>query len=226
LDFEEAVAKAPPGWRHFTEDDVRRLPVDVQAHELPRAPADAHGERLVCGLFWTLVYHLEPELWDELARFEPIHPALLDELPAAVETAIDVGAGSGRLTADLAKRSRRTIAVEPSAGLRAILTRRLPQVEAIAGWAEHLPIPDGWSELTASCATFGPDEAILSELRRVTARGGTIALISPEQPEWFEAHGWRRVTLPAVPAPSPPRRLEDFFGPLDPPHELVTIRVD
>lgn len=225
MEFEEAVAKAPPGWRHFTEDDVARLPVEVREHELARVPGGTRGESLVRGLFWTLVYHLEPERWDQLARSEPIQPALLDTLPASVATALDVGAGSGRLTAELVKRSRRTIAIEPSAGLRAILRRRLPQVEAIAAWAEDLPVADGWSELTASCAVFGPDEAILSELRRVTSRGGTIALISPEQPEWFEAHGWTRVTLPPVSAPPHSRGLDEFFGPLDPPHEVVMLRV-
>jgi len=225
LDFEEAVEKAPPGWRHFTEDDVARLPADVREHELARVPNGTHGERLVRGLFWTLVYHLEPERWDELARFEPIHPELVAALPASVDAAVDVGAGSGRLTVHLAQRSRRTVAVEPSAGLRGILRRRLPQVEAIAGWAEELPLPDACSELTAACGAFGPDPAILSELRRVTAAGGMVALISPEQPEWFEANGWNRIALPPLPAPEHPGALEDFFGPLDPPHEMVTLQL-
>jgi SAM-dependent methyltransferase len=225
LDFEEAVEKAPPGWRHFTEKDIARLPLRVREHELARVPDGAHGERLVRGMFWTLVYHLEPARWDELARFEPIHPDLIEALPRDVGTAVDVGAGSGRLTAHLVKRSRRTVAVEPSAGLRALLERRLPQVEAIEGWAEDLPLEGGWSELTAACGALGPDPAVLAELRRVTARGGSVALLSPEHPEWFEANGWRRITFPPIPAPEHPRRLDDFFGPLDPPHEMVILEL-
>lgn len=225
MDFDEAVEKAPPGWRHFTENDVARLPLGVREHELARVPEGAHGERLVRGLFWTLVYHLEPERWDELARYEPIHPELIAALPAAIDTALDVGAGSGRLTAHLVQRSRHTIAVEPSAGLRAILQRRLPSVDCIGGWADRLPLPDGIAELTAASGAFGPEPAILTELRRVTAQGGAIALISPEEPEWFEAQGWRRISLPAVPVPDHPHTLEDFFGPLDPPHELVMLAV-
>ena len=225
MEFEEAVAKAPPGWRHFTEDDVRRLPADVRDHELARVPDGTHGDRLVRGLFWTLVYHLEPERWDELARHEPIHPGLLATLPAHVESAVDVGAGSGRLTAHLVKRSPRVVAVEPSSGLRELLHARFPEVEAIAAWAEELPLADGWSQLTAASGAFGPDEAILSELRRVTAPGGTVALISPEQPEWFEAQGWKRVSLPPLPPPAHRRELEEFFGPLDPPHEMVLLNL-
>ena len=225
MDFDEAVEKAPAGWKRFAEADIARLPNDVRERARARVPAGAHGERLVRGMFWTLVYHLEPRRWDKLARHEPIHPGLIEALPSHVDSAVDVGAGSGRLTAHLVKRSRRVVAVEPSSGLRELLQERFPHVEAIAGWAEALPLPDGWSQLTAACGAFGPDEAILSELRRVTTPGGTVALISPEQPEWFEAQGWKRISLPPLPPPDHPRELEEFFGPLDPPHEMVLLNL-
>jgi hypothetical protein len=151
LNFEEAVEKAPPGWRHFSITDVARLPASVRAHELAGVPAGERGERVIRALFWTLVYHLEPEKWDELARFEPIHPSLIAALPRNVETSIDVGAGSGRLTSHLVGRSVSVIAVEPSDGLRSLLMQRLPTVRAVAGWAEALPIDDRSSQLTASC---------------------------------------------------------------------------
>ena len=196
MDFEEAVDKAPPGWRHFSVEDIDRLPFAIRAHELARVPRGETEERILRGLFWTLVYHLEPGRWDALARHEPIAAGLLEALPRHVHTAIDVGAGSGRLTERLVTRTRRTIAVEPSAGLRALLTRRLPRVRTLAGWAERLPLRDRSSQLTAACGAFGPDTEILAELERVTVPGGTIALISPEQPDWFEERGWRRVSVP------------------------------
>src|SRR5437773_888823 len=148
---------------------------------MARIPDGEPGERIIRALFWTLVYHLEPEKWDELARHEPIHPDLIHALPSGVDIALDVGAGSGRLTQQLVTRSRRVVAVEPSAGLRAILTRRLPAVSAVAGWAESLPLEDGCSHLTAASGAFGPDPPVLAELRRVTAPGGMIALIRPER---------------------------------------------
>jgi SAM-dependent methyltransferase len=226
VDYEEAVAKAPPGWRHFSVDDLARLPDAVRAHEMARIPAGEPGDRVVRALFWTLVYHLEPEKWDELARFEPIHPAVIEALPGGFDVALDVGAGSGRLTAHLIARSRRTIAVEPSAGLRAILSRRMPEVQAVAGWAEALPIDDRRSQLTTACGAFGPDPAVLAELRRVTAPGGVIALVSPEDPEWFEANGWRRISAPPIPAVEHPTWIDEFFGPLDPPHDLLMTAVE
>ena len=221
MDYEEAVAKAPPGWRHFTLADVERLPDAVRRHEMSRVPPGEPADRVVRAMFWTLVYHLEPERWDELARVEPIAPELVDALPRDVDLALDVGAGSGRLTAHLLRRSRHVIAVEPSAGLRAILARRLPLVETLDAWAEDLPLEARSAQLVAACGAFGPDPAVLDELHRVTARGGVIALISPEQPEWFEEHGWTRVVAPRPAVPEHSRELDAFFGPPDPPHEMV-----
>jgi len=198
----------------------------VLEHEMARVPPGESEERMVRGLFWTLVYHLEPGKWAELARFEPIHPDLVAALPDSIEVAVDVAAGSGRLTQHLVTRARHVIAIEPSEGLREMLARRLPQVTALAGWAESLPLDDGIAELTSACGAFGPDPAVLAELRRVTAAGGHVALLSPEDPEWFESHGWRRVTVPAFRAPDHPAWIDEFFGPLDPPHELVMSRVD
>lgn len=225
MEFEEAVAKAPPGWRHFTIADVARLPEDVRNHAMAGVPPNEADDRVVRALFWTFVYHLEPERWDALAGCEPIHPAVIDALPRDVRSGLDVGAGSGRLTEHLVKRCGRVTAVEPSRGLRALLAGRLPQVRAVHGWAEALPVDDVSCELTCSCGSLGPDPAVLAELRRVTAGGGLIALINPEQPDWFEANGWQRLTAPPMPAPPHPPWIEDFFGPPDPPRELLTLRV-
>jgi SAM-dependent methyltransferase len=225
VEYDEAVAKAPPGWRHFSIADLARLPKEVRDRELARVPQGEPDDRVLRALFWTLVYHLEPERWDELARAEPIAPELIEALPRGAGVAVDVGAGTGRLTRELMARSRRTVAVEPSAGLRAILRRRLPGVLAVAGWAEALPLADGSSRLTAACGAFGPDEAVLAELRRVTAPGGVVALISPERPEWFEERGWRRIAVTPPAATGHAAWLDDFFGPLDPPRELVMIGV-
>ena len=226
MDFAEAVAKAPPGWRHFNVRDIARLPPAVRRHEMSHVPPDEPEDRVLRALFWTLVYHLEPEKWDELARFEPIHPELIDALPQQVAVAIEIGAGSGRLTQYLVPRSRRTVAVEPAARLLAMLKRRLPRVEAVGGWAENLPLADGSSDLTAASGAFGRDPVVLAEMRRVTRPGGVIALISPEQPEWFEANVWRRLTARPLPVPDHPRWIDEFFGPLDPPRELLMQTVE
>lgn len=235
MDYEQAVAAAPGGWTHFRLADLNRLPPAVRYRELARVPdADRRllkasdpgaRDRVMRAFFWTLVYHLEPNLWDELAQVEPIHPAIVSALPTSIDCGLDIGAGSGRLTTHLLSRCQKVVAVEPSFGLRNILRRRLPKADVVAGWADALPLGDGCSQLTAACGSFGPDLPLLREFHRVTAAGGVIALISPESPEWFEANGWRRLSLPATPALEHDRWIDDFFGPPDPPHELVMWRV-
>ena len=225
VDYEQAVSAAPPGWRHFSIDDVARLPADVRSHETARIPPGEPEERILRALFWTLVYQLEPERWDELARYEPIQPAIVDALPRDIRRGLDVGAGSGRLTGHLVDRCQEVQAVEPSAGLRGILARRLPTVRVAHGWSDSLPHPDGSFDLVSACGVIGPEPATLAELRRVTAPGGWITLVSPEEPEWFEANGWQRVSAKPIPAPPHPSWLDEFFGQLDPPHELVMTRL-
>ena len=235
MDYEQAIAAAPPGWRHFTLTDLDRLPIWVRDHELARIPEAERdllaagdqevGERVMKALFWTLVYQLEPDKWDSLAVSEPIHPGLLATLPTVEGRILEIGAGSGRLTAHLAKRSGSVIAVEPSAGLTKVLRKRIADICVVSAWAEALPFEDSAFQLTAACGSLGPDPIVLHELERVTGSGGEIVLISPEQPEWFEANGWRRQSFDAMPAPSHEEWLDSFFGQLDPPHELVSKRM-
>ena len=235
MDFERAVESAPPGWRHFTIDDLNRVPAWALEHEMQRLPAAQRvalnegdrgvQERVLRAFFWTFVYHLEPAMWDALSQAEPIADGLIGALPTAPLRVIEVGAGSGRLTRHLSRRSDCVVAIEPALGLSTLLRRRLPDVHVVSGWAEALPIVDGWSQLTSACGVIGPDPVILSELERVTAPGGDIVLLSPDCPEWFEANGWRRLTVERPMAPAHAEWIDGFFGPPDPPHELVAKHI-
>jgi len=234
LEYEAAVRAAPPGWRHFKVSDLDRLRPSVRAHELARVPSEerrrfdagdpAAVERVLRAMFWTLVYHLEPRRWDALAEAEPISEALLAALPKGCP-ALDVGAGSGRLTRHLAATRETVVAADPSFELLRILRDRMPAVRAVAAWAEALLIADGWSLLTTACGALGPEPAILRELARVTARGGVIALINPEDGGWFASHGWERMRVEPAPVAPHERSLDEFFGPPDPPSELLLLRV-
>ncbi|HET7466868.1 MAG TPA: methyltransferase domain-containing protein [Candidatus Dormibacteraeota bacterium] len=234
MDYAAAIAAAPPGWKHFSRRDIDRLPQAVKEHALPAIPIDdvrlmrdgdaRAEERVLRAMFWTLLYQLEPQLWDRLAAAEPIADPLLAALPRAAH-ALDVGAGSGRLTAHLVRSCERVIALEPSLGLIELLRARVPEAQAIAAWAEAIPLPDGWSQLTAACGAFGPEPAVLRELERVTWARGVVALINPEQPEWFESHGWRRSTFEPARVLAHDPSLDEFFGPPDPPRELVVKQV-
>ncbi len=149
---------------------------------------------------WALLYEREPELYDRLTEGEALHPGLFRELPIDGATVLDIGAGTGRLTLPCAARARQVLALEPAAGLRRELAKKVARrgvanVTIVAGSDQSIPLPAGSVEVTVSCAAFGADpelggEAGLSELRRVTRVGGEIFILWPDDPRWFLDHGF------------------------------------
>lgn len=232
IDYRAAIEQAPPGWRRFSVDDVARLPREqlenVPAEELAAAAAGDSGaaERVRRALFWPLVYEYAPELWDRLAGVEPLHPGVLAALRIEGRRVVEIGAGGGRLTLHLVGPASEVVCVEPSAGLRRLLSRRFPDVQVLAGYARELPLPDAWTDVVVACASVGPDPGVVAEMERVTRAGGTLALISPTEPEWFTDRGWSRISFDPAEVSLPPHdpALEEIFGPPDPPHELVWRR--
>jgi SAM-dependent methyltransferase len=59
------------------------------------------------------------------------------------DAVLDLGAGTGKLTTLLAARYPVVCAVEPLAGMRAILARNVPEVDVLPGSAERIPLDDG-----------------------------------------------------------------------------------
>ena len=94
-------------------------------------------------------------------------------------TVVDVGAGTGKLTRLLVPFGPRVIAVEPVPAMLEQLREAVPGVEAIAGTAEALPLPDESADaITVAQAMHWFDQSrALPELRRVLRRGATLALI-------------------------------------------------
>jgi SAM-dependent methyltransferase len=91
---------------------------------------------------------------------------------------LDVGAGTGALTAELSRRGARTAALDPSPSFVASLERRFPDVDIQAGPAEDLPWPDESFDaaLAQLVLTFMSDApAGIEEMRRVVRPGGVVA---------------------------------------------------
>lgn len=92
--------------------------------------------------------------------------------------ALDLAAGTGKLTAVLCAAGVNTVAVEPAPGMLKVLKHRVSRAQVLAGRAEDLPLPDASVDLVAvgqAFHWFDLDRA-LPELARVLRPGGRLAL--------------------------------------------------
>jgi SAM-dependent methyltransferase len=117
----------------------------------------------------------------EYAALRPGYPAdavrfMLGDAPRRV---LDLGAGTGLLTELLVGAGHEVVAVDPSVEMLAELTERLPQVTALVGTAEDLPLPDDDIDaVVAGQAAHWFDPAPAArEIRRVLRPGGVVGLI-------------------------------------------------
>jgi SAM-dependent methyltransferase len=118
---------------------------------------------------------------EEYEATRPTYPEeLLDLLPVPADAAVlDLGAGTGKLTRVLARRYAHVTAVEPLDGMRAILERVVPDVEALPGSAERIPLDDASVDAVFAAQAFhwfDHDRAI-PEIARVLRPGGVLALV-------------------------------------------------
>jgi SAM-dependent methyltransferase len=106
-------------------------------------------------------------------------------------TALDLAAGTGKLTAGLQLLVGRVIAVdEPVAEMRRVLEAAQPHVDVRAGTAEAIPLEAGTVDAVlvgAAFHWFQPDAA-LAEIHRVLRPGGGLGLLW-NRPEW-DAEVW------------------------------------
>ena len=158
-------------------------------------------------LAWELLYRLEPELYDQLASAERLHPGVVGWLPRDADRIAEVGAGTGRLTLELIERGRQVVAVEPAAPLSQILRRKLATAEhgdrawVTHGFFDQLPLPDDHADLVVACSAFTPGpshggDAGLAEMERVCRPGGRVAIIWPNHLDWLAARGYQYLSFP------------------------------
>jgi SAM-dependent methyltransferase len=92
---------------------------------------------------------------------------------------LDLGAGTGKLTALLAERGADVTAMEPDAAMLAELRRGLPSVRAVGAPAEAIPLPDGSVDavLCAQSLHWFDLSRALPEIARVLTPGGVLGAL-------------------------------------------------
>jgi SAM-dependent methyltransferase len=194
----------------FTAEEARRF--------IPDGDGDPSADTV---LAWELLYRLEPDLYDQLASAERLHPGILGWLPRSAGRIVEVGAGTGRLTLELIDRGREVVAIEPALPLRQILERKLAEaghgsVRVLPGFFDDLPLPCGFADVVVACSAFTPasthgGEAGLAEMERVCRPGGCVAIIWPNNLDWLTARGYQYVSFAgpmAVEFPSHAKAVE------------------
>ncbi|AKU14739.1 class I SAM-dependent methyltransferase [Luteipulveratus mongoliensis] len=117
---------------------------------------------------------------------------------------LDLGAGTGKLTAVLVELGADVVAVEPDVKMLAELRRALPAVRALPGSAECIALPDGSVDAVVSGNAmhwFDMDVAG-PEIARVLAPGGVLAglwNVMDDRVDWVA--GLERVSGPAAIGP-------------------------
>jgi SAM-dependent methyltransferase len=120
----------------------------------------------------------------DYAEHRPDYPArgirwALSAASHPVREVLDLAAGTGKLTAGLLPLGLSVTAVEPDDDMRAELARRFPQVRAIAGTAEEIPLPSGAVDAVIvgqAFHWFDHDKA-LTEIARVLRPGGALGAL-------------------------------------------------
>lgn len=130
----------------------------------------------------------------DYAEHRPEYPAdgirwALGAAARPVEDVLDLAAGTGKLTAGLLPLGVAVTAVEPDDGMRGLLENQFPQVTALAGTAEEIPLPAASVDAVVvgqAFHWFDRDRA-LHEIARVLRPGGCVGTLwngEDESVEW------------------------------------------
>lgn len=128
------------------------------------------------------------------AAYEHARPGYPDEAVAVLRDevgvgpgtlAIDLAAGTGKLTRRLLELGASVLAVEPVAAMRSQLEAVLPGVRAIDGTAEEIPAANASVDVVAVAQAFHWFDApvALAEVARVLRPGGRLAILWNERDE-------------------------------------------
>ena len=118
---------------------------------------------------------------EDYDRWRPgVDPSVVDWfVPAPIERAIDVGAGTGKLSRLLVGRAADVVCVEPDARMRAVLTRNVPEATVLEGRGERIPVEDASADavVVSSAWHWMDHDAAAAEVARVLRPDGVLGVV-------------------------------------------------
>jgi SAM-dependent methyltransferase len=168
-------------------------------------------------------FRVDGDAYDNfMGRYSTILAPLFADF-AGVETGtrvLDVGAGTGALTAELLARGAAVAAADPSPEFVAVLRRRFPDVEAHEAPAESLPFEAGEFDLALAqlvVAFMSDAPAAVAEMARV-ARRVAVCMWGIAEVDMFRAIDAAAEAIDASRATEPrryrtPQEINDLLAP-------------
>lgn len=117
---------------------------------------------------------------DDYERGRPGYPnEAVEWLIGDAARVIDLGAGTGKLTSSLVRRSPEVVAIEPQEPMVKRLRQTVAGAYAVCAGAEALPVREGWAEVVVVAQAFHwfDQERALPEMARVLGPRGRLALL-------------------------------------------------
>jgi SAM-dependent methyltransferase len=140
------------------------------------------------------VFHVDDASYDDfMGRYSAVLSPLFADFAGARagRRVLDVGAGTGALTAEMVRRGAEVVAVEPSPEFVAALRSRFPELEVHETAAEQLPFADDSFDLAVAqlvVAFMADAPAAIREMARV-AHTVAVCMWGVEEVEMFAAIG-------------------------------------
>jgi SAM-dependent methyltransferase len=155
-------------------------------------------------------------------RGRPPYPAQAVDwlLPHQPRDVVDLGAGTGKLTRLLSRRGLQVTAVEPSEGMLAELMATVPEVAAVVGAAENIPLPDASADcvLVAQAWHWVDVDRALPEVARVlrpVGRLGVVWNLRDERVPWVAELGDILRPAGGISESMSVEQLGPLFGPVE-----------
>jgi ubiquinone/menaquinone biosynthesis C-methylase UbiE len=168
---------------------------------------------------WARSFGSVAEAYD---RGRPSYPREAAAWLAGAEpvTVLELGCGTGKLTAELVAIGHDVHATDPDTEMLAVLERRLPDVRRSVAGAEEIPLPDRSVDVVVSAQAFhwfDLDRA-LPEIARVLKPGGRLALVWNQRDEripWVKRLGAIIGTQDQLRHPAEKLTASKLFGEVD-----------